>query len=141
VAWTAPPGPAEWAAALRCVRAQQVYLFAVDAGLDAADAFLRRLAGLAKHALQAYGGRLAWEALAAGIGQRIVTVQAGVRWLAALGVCTIVEEWGDAVAVASGGLRDPEQESAARSTVEALLRETAAYRRYFREADSRKLVA
>jgi len=65
VVWTLPPGPRVWREVLQRVAPEQVYLFAADPELDTLDAFLRRLAGLVKHALSAYNGRLEWEPLAA----------------------------------------------------------------------------
>ncbi len=139
--WTAPPGPKEWEHVLQRVQPQRVYLFAVDATLDAPEAFLRRLAGLVKHALDAYGGRLEWEMLAAATGQRIETVQAGARWLAARGVIALVTEGAAATATPGDAQRDAQAAAGAQTTVEALLRETAAYRAYWRTADARRLLA
>ena len=85
VIWTAPPGPAELRAALAEVKPARVYLFGVDPGVDRPDAFLRRLAGLVKHALKANGGRAPLAALAAATAQREATVRLGLAWLAAAG--------------------------------------------------------
>jgi hypothetical protein len=140
VVWTAPPGPREWERALSRVQPTQVYLFALDPELDALELFLKRLAGLVKHALSAYGGRLGWEPLAAATAQRVETVQAGLRWMVARGWFTLIQKASDSAVVRNGGDRDAEQESAARQVVEELLRETAAYRTYFRESEARRLV-
>jgi single-stranded-DNA-specific exonuclease len=141
VLWTLPPGPRVWQEALRRVSPQQVYLFAADPGLDTLDAFLRRLAGLVKHALSAHNGRLEWESLAAAMGHRIETVQVGVRWLTAHGTVSLVEQEEGAVIVEGGGTEDTAAEAAAHDTLAGLLRETAAYRAYFRRAEARGLVA
>jgi single-stranded-DNA-specific exonuclease len=140
VVWTLPPGPRVWQDALRRVAPGQVYLFAVDPGLDALDPFLRRLAGLVKHALSAYNGRLEWRALAAAMAHRVETVQAGLRWLIAHGtVCLVAREEG-AVIVEGGGAEDAAAEGTARAALAGLLRETAAYRAYFRTAETRALL-
>ena len=57
VIWTAPPGPAELRAALAQVEPARVCLFGRDPGADTPEAFIRRLTGLVKHALNARGGR------------------------------------------------------------------------------------
>ena len=49
---TAPPGAAELRAALERVKPHTVILFGVDPGFGSPSAFLGRLAGLIKHALQ-----------------------------------------------------------------------------------------
>jgi single-stranded-DNA-specific exonuclease len=141
VVWTTPPGPGPWQEVLRTVQPEQVYLFAVAPELDALDAFLRRLAGLVKHALSAYNGRLEWHALAAAMAHRTETVQTGVRWLMARGQVSLVTEEDDAIIVEGGGASDEEAVRATRRQVQELLRETEAYRAYFQQADARRLVA
>jgi len=141
VVWTIPPGPGVWEQALRRVQPTQVYLFAIEPGLDALDAFLRRLAGLVKHALSAYNGRLEWEVLAAAMAHRVDTVQAGLRWLLAHGLVSLVTQEDGAIIVEGGGRSDAVAEHSARSELEELLRETAAYRAYFCQAEAKRLVA
>jgi single-stranded-DNA-specific exonuclease len=142
VVWTAPPGPRVWQEALLQVRPQRVYLFAVDPQLDALEAFLLRLAGLVQHALNAYEGRLEWQAVAAAMAHRVDTVQSGLRWLMAQGQVSVVAKASDAVIVSrDGGDRDRDAPQAAMRQLHGMLRETAAYRAYFREADARRLVA
>lgn len=140
VAWTVPPGPRVWEDVLRRVQPEHVYLFAADSGLDGLDAFLRRLAGLVKHVLSAYDGRLGWGRLAAAMSHRVETVQAGLRWLIARGQVSVVTEEDEAIIVEGGGQSDEEAERAAKFELRDLLRETAAYRAYFRQADVRTLV-
>lgn len=140
VVWTCPPAGQVWRETLARARPEQVYLFAVDPQVDEPEPFLRRLAGLVKHALTAYKGRIEWRALAAAMAHRVETVQAGLRWLVASGRVSL-EGWDDtAVTVARGGRRDQQEERAAREELQALLRETAVYRAYFRTADARTLV-
>ena len=85
VIWTAPPGPAELRAALAQVEPARVCLFGRDPGADTPDAFIRRLTGLVKHALNARGGRAPIAPLAAATAQRETTVRLGLAWLAARG--------------------------------------------------------
>jgi single-stranded-DNA-specific exonuclease len=142
VVWTAPPGPRVWQEALLRARPQRVYVFAVDPQLDRLEAFLQRLAGVVKHALSAYAGRLEWQALAAAMAHREDTVQAGLRWLAARGQVSVLAESGEGGIIARAlGEGDQGAERAARNALQEMLRETAAYRAYFREVDVRRLVA
>jgi single-stranded-DNA-specific exonuclease len=140
VVWTPPPGPQVWLDTLHHVAPAQVYLFAVDPELDTLEAFLRRLAGLVKHALSAYDGRLEWPMLAAAMAHRVETVQAGLRWLIAHGLVSLVAQEEGATLVEAGGTDDAAAEEAARETLAALLRETAAYRAHWRTAEAQALV-
>jgi hypothetical protein len=118
-----------------------VLLFAQDPGLDEAGAFLRRLAGLVKFALQAKEGHFELEAAAAVTAQRALAVQAGLEWLAAQGQVTIVERGDERWLLARGtGPADPQETDEARARLDALLAETAAFRAYARSAPPAALV-
>ncbi len=140
--WTAPSSPSEVRAALAAVRPERVALFAMELGLDRPDAFLRRLAGLVKHALKARGGRAGVADLAAATAQRELVVHLGLKWLVAQGNLTIIEEGDGAVLLAWGrGQPAPEPErTLAAARLSAALRETAAFRAYFRTADKDALL-
>lgn len=140
IVWTMPPGPQVLADAMHRAEPLQVYLFAVDPGLDTLQPFLKRLLGLVKHGLDAHDGLLDWQNLAAAMAHRVRTLQAGVRWLVARGSVTVIEERDAAVIIAEAGVKDKTEENAARCELEELLRETAAYRTHFRRADARNLV-
>jgi hypothetical protein len=138
--WTLPPGPQELQAALERVQPDEVIFFAHDPGLDRAGAFLQRLAGLVKFALRARDGWIDLEAVAATTAQRISTVRVGLDWLAARGQTAIAEReearWRLAAAVAH---TDPYEVDVARTHLDALLAETAAYRAYLRDAPAETL--
>jgi single-stranded-DNA-specific exonuclease len=138
--WTIPPSAQVLAQVLAAVRPVFVYLFAVDPGLDVPELFMRRLAGLIKHALQAYDGRLEWDALAAATAHRVETVQSGVDWLISRGQISVTSTGPEAIVVSSGGAGNPRAAQQSRLRLEDLLRETEAYRRFFREADAASLV-
>ena len=87
VIWTIPPGRAELQAALNQVKPKEVVLFADDPGMDQFDAFLQRLAGLAKHALRTADGLVSVQRLAAATAQREAAAWLGLRWLAAAAMC------------------------------------------------------
>lgn len=139
--WTLPPGPREFQAALACVRPSEVLLFAQDPGLDEASAFLKRLAGLTKFALQARGGQFDLEAAAAVTAQRPLAVQAGLEWLAARGQVTVAELGDESWQLAPGtGQADAQETHEARARLDALLAESAAYRAYARIAPPASLL-
>ena len=137
--WTTPPGPAELAAALAAVVPALVYLFGVDPGMDNLDAFLRRLAGVVKHALRARGGRVSVAALAVATAQREAAVRLGLAWLAERGDVQIVTQTGDDMLLASAASTGADA-APTLARLRDLLAETAAYRVYFAVADKERLV-
>ncbi len=142
--WTAPPGPEELAALLERVHPRRVHLFAIDPGLDRPETLLRRLAGLVKYALAHYDGLLDGPALArmaAQTAQRPSTVRCGLRWLAAQGQVTLEEQPGAWRVAPGSGKPDPAAAREAGARLSELLRETAAYRAYARNADPHALLA
>jgi single-stranded-DNA-specific exonuclease len=139
VIWTTPPGPDEMQAVLEQVSPEQVFLFAVDPGLDTPGGFLKRLAGLAKHGLGAHEGRVSVARLAAAIAHRQVTVRAGVGWLAARGHIAVLSEEGDGMRLARGSRETGTDLKERAVRLKALLDETAAYRVHFGRADIRAI--
>jgi single-stranded-DNA-specific exonuclease len=141
IIWTTPPGPGELRAALEKSSPETVYLFAVDPKLDEPETFLRRLAGLIKHALQAREGRVWVSTLAAATAQREATAWAGIAWLLARGRVAVIEEGGDEIRFTAGsGTASPDLPRIA-SELKALLEETAAYRAHFARVDTASLIA
>ncbi|MGC8782448.1 MAG: single-stranded-DNA-specific exonuclease RecJ, partial [Anaerolineae bacterium] len=152
IIWTAPPGPAELREALRRVHPQTVYLFGRDPRLDRPEAFMQRLAGLVRYALNRRGGRARVSELAAALAGREEAVRLGLRWLAEAGkiLCAAATEEGepgavgiagDAILLSPGdGVRRPGLEQTAAHLAD-LLAETAAYRAYFAVAPARRLIA
>lgn len=135
VVWTTPAGRAELEDGLQHVQPKTVVLFAVNPGLDRPDAFLARLAGLVKRALSAKDGQISVRMLAAATAQREATVRVGLRWLAARGHVRIAAEEGDEVRIESGDGVLGVETSALMPQLQSLLEETAAYRRYFEQAE------
>jgi single-stranded-DNA-specific exonuclease len=130
--WTTPPGPNELQAALTQASPEKLLLFGVDPGLDRPDAFLARLAGLAKHVLNARRGLASISELAAATAHREATVHAGLQWLSARGYLEIHDETADAVHLAAGrGTAHTDHLAQTASHLFELLEETAAYRAYF----------
>ncbi|MFZ6030598.1 MAG: single-stranded-DNA-specific exonuclease RecJ [Chloroflexota bacterium] len=133
--WTTPPGPLELQAVLERVKPEEIYLFGVDPQTGAADAFLSRLAGLVKFALNQRHGKASVAALAAATAQGEATVCKGLEWLSARGLIRVLSERDGALQI-SAGSDEAASTTVVRAQLEALLTECAAYRTYFRKADA-----
>jgi hypothetical protein len=128
--YSIPPGPGELKAILEQVKPQKVYLIAQTPPVEKADAILTRLAGMAKFVIAKKGGEATIAELAAGIGQREVSVRIGLEWLAAGGHVAITEE-NEAVFLSAGsGEGNPYLRKELYTAIKGLLEETAAYRFY-----------
>ncbi len=140
VIWTIPPGRAELQLVLNQVKPKAVVLFANDPGMDQLDAFLARLAGLAKRALRTEEGQVSVLRLAAATAQRATVVRLGLRWLAARGHVRIQADEGDTLRLAAGDGSASADLAAITAQLRDLLAETAAFRRYFAQADAEVLL-
>ena len=134
--WTIPPSPDELRAALAKVNPSKVYLFAVTEPVERPEAFVERLFGLLKYAVNQRAGKISYADLEAATAQRAVTVRTGVKWLVSQGKFKVIPEKGD-ILMASIGDSQVDPSSAARlwDEIQSLLKETAAYRAYFKRAD------
>jgi single-stranded-DNA-specific exonuclease len=143
--WTSPPGPGELQAVLEEVSPETVYLFGMDPGLDYPEKFLKRLAGLAKRALNSNRGRARISTLAAATAQREATVRVGLAWLAARGHLVVLDAdedfVDDEVRLAAGRQTVSGDLPRITAQLRALLEETAAYRAHFARADKDTLVS
>jgi single-stranded-DNA-specific exonuclease len=137
--WTMPPGRETLAAALRQVRPETVYLFAVPSAYGRLSPFLQQLGGLVKYALQHKEGCLAPARLAALLGHREGTVQAGLRWMESRGIISITAE-GDAWHLAPGHGIATDRQADLERLLSGLLAETRAFRDYYRSADLEMLL-
>ena len=146
IIWSAPPGRAELERVLERVAPLHIALVNVITAEDGLELFLRNLLGMAKFALTRRGGEMHVPAVAAGLGQRELTVRRGLTWLERFGRLQI-QAWltSDRVrlapAVESAG-RDASSSEARRETertiaqaeLHALLAEAAAFRAFCRRA-------
>jgi single-stranded-DNA-specific exonuclease len=134
VIWTAPPGQDVFRQVLAGVKPRQVLVVGQTAPFDTLPAFIRQLMGLVKYAMEQKAGEIELEVLAAALGQRATTARLGLDWLAAQGKLSFTAE-GDDLLVVRPASQPPSPDLA---TIEALLQEglaeTAAYRRFFRQA-------
>ena len=146
IIWSAPPGRGELERVLERVIPPQLALVNLVTAEDRLELFLRNLLGMAKFALARRGGELHVPAVAAGLGQRELTVRRGLTWLELFGRLQ-VQSWqtGDRVRLAAAAepasrepaTGHPAQEglrAIAQAELQALLAEAAAFRAFCRRA-------
>lgn len=136
VIWTAPPSRWVLKETLEQVNPQRVWLFCVDPYLDHPEEFLKRLAGLAKYALQRQGGQVELEKLAAAMAHRQITVRKGLEWLEAKGEIRVESVDNQQVKLSIGDRQSHPQLEQVFLELNLLLEETAAFRTYFYRAES-----
>jgi single-stranded-DNA-specific exonuclease len=133
--WTTPPGNAELRLALEKVKPEKIHLFAIHPGTDEPKAFLERLTGLVKFAMNKRGGSVTLAELAAATAQREATVRLGLEWLAAGGYFGFSIEEQQLKLTAQTGPANPYLQQELFTAIKGLLAETAAYRAFFTRAD------
>ena len=138
--YTAPPSSADLRAALDTVRPTKVYLFGVSPEPEKADAFLARMAGLAKYVINQKGGTVSVAELAVVTGQREGAIRLGLEWLAAGGHISIQRD--DGTVHLSSGNHESNQylQRELYTAVKGILEETAAYRAHFQRAEAESLI-
>jgi single-stranded-DNA-specific exonuclease len=138
--YTTPPSPTELHAALETVRPKTVYLFGISPASEKADAFLSRLAGFAKFAINQKGGKVTVGELAVATGQREGTIRLGLEWLTAGGHISIQRD--DETVRLSAGRGELNQylQRELYLAVKGILEETEAYRAHFQRADAESLM-
>ncbi|HEX5943264.1 MAG TPA: single-stranded-DNA-specific exonuclease RecJ [Anaerolineales bacterium] len=138
--YTAPPSSADLRAALETVKPIKVYLFGVSPEPEKADAFLARMAGLAKYVINQKGGSVSVSELAVVTGQREGAIRLGLEWLAAGGHISIQRDDGT-VHLASGNHESNQYlQRELYLAVKGILEETAAYRAHFQRAEAESLI-
>jgi single-stranded-DNA-specific exonuclease len=138
--YTAPPSPAELRSVLETVRPKKVYLFGISPEAEKPDAFLARMAGLAKYVMNQKGGKVTVAELAAATAQREGAIRLGLEWLAAGGHVSIQRD-DETVLVSKGnGQSNPYLQRELYTAVKGILAETAAYREHFRQAEAEHLI-
>jgi len=141
ILWTMPPSPEELRAALDKVQPQTVYLFGMTEPVESPEAFLNRLAGLLKYALNRRGGKVTLPELEAATAQRPAAIRVGIQWLVAQGEINVNIENGEALTVSSGNSpKDPDRAPQVWMELQALLAETSAYRSHFKQAEPNSLL-
>ena len=130
IVYTVPPASAIWSGALATVNPARLILFGLRPNTETGSAFIKRLAGLIKYVINRRAGIIKLEDLAAAMGHRERTVRVGLQWLQAQGKIDYHESAGEYHIERSQ--RPPSAELAKwRERLDALLRETHAYRSYW----------
>jgi single-stranded-DNA-specific exonuclease len=140
VIWTIPPRQAQLKAALLAVEPEKVVLFAVDPGMDTPDAFIKRLAGLVKFAMNSNQGLVRCSRLAAATAQSESAVLTGLKWLAANGSIQFDAREADSVWLSAGGGQNEGSLQPLGERLKSILEETAAYRQYYMRANQDALL-
>jgi single-stranded-DNA-specific exonuclease len=140
VVWTIPPRQAQLKAALLAVEPEKVVLFAVDPGMDTPDAFIKRLAGLVKFAMNSNQGLVRCSRLAAATAQSESAVLTGLKWLAANGSIQFDAQEADSVWLSAGGGQKEGSLQPLGERLKSILEETAAYRQYYMRANQDALL-
>ena len=146
IIWSAPPGRAELERVLERVAPPHIALVNLVTAEDRLELFLRNLLGMAKFAMTRRGGEMHVPAVAAGLGQRELTVRRGLTWLERFGRLQIqawltsdrvrlapVAESAGPAASSSEARRETER-AIAQAELHALLAEAAAFRAFCRRA-------
>jgi single-stranded-DNA-specific exonuclease len=140
VIWTAPPGHDIFQQAMAAVRPQQTILVGQPSPFDTLPAFIKQMMGLIKYAMLHREGNINLAELAAALGHRVATVRLGIDWLMARGKLAIDVEEEELLVLRP----DQSQPTEAVTTIEDILNsalvETAAYRKFFREANLASLM-
>lgn len=138
--WTIPPGLNELQSALNVVNPNKVFLFASNPGMDEPEKFLRQLLGLMKNCLKSHQGMAHLSNLAAATAQRIQTVKVGLEWLDEHGYIRLLLVNENEVKIEKGSGRKTGEVNHTSARLDALLAESAAFRRYYQSAHADRLV-
>ena len=128
--YTFPPGPAELKALLAIAGPRHVYLIAHPPPSEGPEAWLSRLAGMAKHAIAHKAGHTSLQELAVTTAQREITVRLGLEWLSASGHVKCDVDDGQLDLTKGDGRVDDYLRKELFTALKGLLEETAAYRRF-----------
>jgi single-stranded-DNA-specific exonuclease len=139
IIYSTPPSSQDLRLALESVKPAKVYLFAVSPQQEKTDAFLSRLAGLAKFVINQREGKATLQELAGVTGQRDKAVQIGLEWLAAGGHIAIESQNGSVQISKGKGEANPYLQKELFIAVRGILEETVAYRSHFTRASSESL--
>ena len=135
-----PPSKSVLQEALEVVKPKEVWLGGVNPGMDAMVVFIKRLAGLLKHALNQKDGIFYLDILAAMTSQTPDAVLLGTQILAARGQIAIEDSTDGQLKIGKGGQKDKQKEQQIIMDLEKVLQESAAFRRYYLAADVSQLL-
>lgn len=131
IVWTVPPSGPIWSAALATVNPARLVLFGLRPQFEARPQFLARLAALIKYAVNQRSGEAALDTLAAALGERERTVQAGLRLLQALGKLDLRVNRSGLIRCRLTNAAPSDKLPLLQRRLDLLLRESRAYRDYW----------
>ena len=131
IVWTAPPSAEIWSAALATVNPDRLILFGLRPRKERMGDFLARLAALVKYAVNQRYGTVELEVLAAALGERERSVQAGLQVLRAMGKLDYAVGATGAYRLCLADAAPGDQLAALQNRLRLLLLETRAYRNYW----------
>jgi len=134
VIWHIPPGHVELVSAIEQSSPQKVFLFAQEPGMDQPEAFLTRLAGLVKYAINHKEGYASIDELAAACSQRRFSIQAGLAWLEARGVVEFTRLDENTIQLTKGTRQPQSSFPQMDGQLRYVMQETAAYRAFYQRA-------
>ena len=140
VIYTTPSSLADLRAALEIVKPKKIYVLGIAPAAEKADAFLARLAGMAKYAINNKGGKVSVRELAVVTAHRESVVRIGLEWLAAGGHVAITGEDEALILSKGNGEADQYAQKELYVAVKGILEETAAYREYFARANIESII-
>jgi len=139
VIWTSPPGGAELRQVLEQVQPQEVVMFVKHPPEETAQGFLKRLAGLAKYAINNRGGEVSLPEMAGAAAAREGAVILGLHTLEAMGHLAILELQEQRAVLAVGKASGQAEGVSFSAGLQEILEETSAYRRFFLQSDTSML--
>ncbi|NPV76861.1 MAG: single-stranded-DNA-specific exonuclease RecJ [Anaerolineae bacterium] len=137
--WNSPPGKDELVSIIKSASPAQVVLLALAMPIDHPNVFLTRLSGLVKHIIAARQGYAPFPELVGATNQREATVKLGLEWLSAKGLVEFSIEPDQRLKIFSPGRAQLSRLPEIERTLTALLKETAAFREYYRRAEPDQL--
>jgi len=143
VIWSRPPSVDVLRLALGRASPERVVLMGDKRSLDSKKAFLGFLLRFVKTILRVRDGVASVPELAAFTGHREHTVRKGIEWLAAKGLCALVEDRGEIMVLAPVEKAEPNSAALAEAdaALSQMLDDTAAYRRHYAGADAARMLA
>lgn len=135
VIWTCPAGPAELRLALQRASPQEVVLFARLPAEESFQAFIERLAGLVKFAINQAGGEADLSRLAGSTAARENAVRLGLEWLQAKGMILLEHLPENRLRLSASKAEADPAAAPIEERLRQVLQETSAYRQFFIQAD------
>ncbi len=138
--WTIPPGFDQLREVLLKVKPVKIYLFGINPGMDEPEPFLRRLMGLLKYRIKSKSGITSFSTLAAATAQKISTIMIALEWLEVHGHIRVLSIDSDAIRMEAGTKINSTVAGTSSARLNAVLAESAAFRRYYLKANKNRLI-